>query len=233
MKALVLCGHPDDGVIASGGTIRKIVNTGGTVDVVAFGNGDESYARIEEKDTVVETFKQEAEEAYELLGVDNFQCLDYSDFAIKEDKETYRLCIKAIRDFKPDVIFSHYWAEYFQHRAMARLACDSWWQARWNCAVQLGEPWTAKSLYHFEVLDLLPEPTHIIDISETFEVKMAALRCFHYLGSALYDEKLGQASSQVEARARFHGSRIGTKYAEALKLSSYLPRAVRKIEELI
>ena len=220
-KVLVLGGHLDDSVIAVGGIIRKFVSLGCRVSVVCFGNGDEGFTDIRERDGVVEKFKAEAVEAHRVLGVGDFQCLNLPDFAVQENRETYRDCIAAIRRTEPDIILGHYWLEYFQHRAMARLSCDSWWQAGWDCSADLGCPWTAKALYHFEVLHTMPQPSHIVDISDTFEAKIEAWKKFKTA-----DAHLGSLTDQLEARARFHGSKIGVKYAEALTRSYFLPQKV-------
>ncbi len=217
----MLSGHLDDSVIAVGGIIRKFVNFGCKVSVVCFGSGDEAFAEMGQRENVVEKFKEEAVEAHKVLGVEDFQCLDLPDFAVQENRETYRHSIEAIRRTKPDIIFGHYWAEYFQHRAMARLACDAWWQAGWNCSVDLGSPWVARALYHFEVLHDLPEPTHIVDITDTFEAKIESWKKFK-----TSEEFLDKMTDQLEARARYHGSKIGVKYAEALKCSYFIPKTV-------
>ncbi|MGW8179506.1 MAG: PIG-L deacetylase family protein, partial [bacterium] len=147
------------------------------------------------------------------------------------------------RKHQPDLLFSHYWAEYFQHRSMARLGCDAWWQAGWSCSADLGEPWMTPSFYHFEVIHLLPQPTDIVDISETFEAKMAAWHCFQSSSESLeqkgeagestpraYGATLGGSlTEQLETRARYYGSLIGVRYGEALKKSDYLPRAVHDL----
>jgi LmbE family N-acetylglucosaminyl deacetylase len=219
---LVLAGHGDDAVIALGGTLRALVEQGCRVSVVCFGNGDEAFGRLEDRAQIVERFTAEATAAHRVLGIDDFQCLNRPDFAIREGRAIYRDCIAAIRRVRPDVIFSHYWLEYFQHRAMARLACDSWWQAGWKCSADLGEPWGARRLYHFEVLHTMPEPTHLVDITGTLEAKLAACREFK-----TSQELLGELLDQVEARARFHGSKIGVKYAEALTRSYFIPESVR------
>jgi LmbE family N-acetylglucosaminyl deacetylase len=246
MKVLVLGAHLDDSVIAVGGIIRKVVNAGGQVDVVCFGNSDEDFADVADRDTAVEKITAQARRAHALLGVKTFTCFDYSDYAVQESRETYRLCIESIRKHQPDIIFSHYWAEYFQHHAMARLACDSWWQAAWSCSADLGPPWMAASLYHFEVIHLLPQPTDVVDVSDTFEAKMEAWRCFQSSSEYLeakepaaeaerraYGATLGGSiTEQLETRARYYGSLIGVRYAEALKKSDYLPRAVRDIKLL-
>jgi LmbE family N-acetylglucosaminyl deacetylase len=227
-NVLVLAGHGDDSVIALGGTLRALVERGSRVAVVCFGNGDEAFGRMEDRAGIVEQFTVQAVAAHKVLGIDDFQCLNLPDFAIREGRQIYRDCIAAIRRVRPEVIFSHYWLEYFQHRAMARLACDSWWQAGWKCSADLGEPWAAKRLYHFEVLQTMPEPTHLVDVTDAFPAKLEACRQFK-----ASQELLHELVDQVEARARFHGSKIGVKYAEALTRSYFIPQHVADvIEEL-
>ncbi len=220
-NVLVVGAHLDDSVIAVGGIIRKLANLGCKVSVVCWGNGDEAFTDISRRESAVEKFKTEAVNAHEILGVKDFLCFDVPDFAVQENRETYRQCIGAIRRTKPDIILGHYPAEYFQHHAIAKLTCDSWWQAGWNCSADLGSPWSAKALYHFEVLHDLPEPTHIVDISDTFEAKMEAWSKFETA-----EEHLGTLKDQLESRARYHGSKIGVKYAEVLKRSYFIPGKV-------
>ena len=220
-KILVLGGHLDDSVIAVGGIIRKFVNLGCRVSVVCFGNGDEAFTDVGERESIVKKSKKEAVEAHRVLGVEDFQCLNLPDFAIQENRETYRQCIEAIRRTRPDIILGHYWTEYFQHRAMARLSCDAWWQAGWNCSADLGSPWSAKALYHFEVLHDLPGPTHIVDITDTLEAKIESWEKFKSS-----EEFLDKMADQLKARARYHGSKIGVKYAEVLRRSYFIPEAV-------
>jgi LmbE family N-acetylglucosaminyl deacetylase len=221
-RVLVLGGHLDDSVIAVGGIIRKLVDSGVRVSVVCFGNGDEAFTERGGRERAQERFNAEAVAAHRVLGVEDFQCLDLPDFAVQENRATYRQCVKAIRRVRPDIILSHYWTEYFQHRAMARLACDAWWQAQWDCSADLGKPWSARALYHFEVIHDLPEPTHIVDISGEFEAKIKAWKQF-----MTAQDHLDKMTDQLEARARHHGSRIGVKYAEVLKRSYFVPEALR------
>jgi LmbE family N-acetylglucosaminyl deacetylase len=245
LKVLVLGAHLDDSVIALGGILRKMANEGCDVNVVCFGHSDEDFADIADKDTAAERITAQAVAAHDILGVKSFECFHYPDYAVQENRETYRLCIESIRKYEPDIIFGHSWNEYFQHRAMARLSCDSWWQAGWSCSADLGPAWFARSLYHFEVIQLLSEPSDIVDISETFDTKMAAWRCFQSSSDVVeskseiekssrrsYGSIVGSLTEQLETRARYYGSLIGVKYAEALKRSDFLPRAVHDIRLL-
>jgi len=225
-SVLVLAGHLDDSIIAVGGILRRFVLAGDRVHVFCFGNGDEAFTTLAARAGAVEKFTAEAVKAHRLLGV-SFECAGLPDFGVERNRETYRACIGAIRAHRPDIILGHYWAEYFQHRDMARLACDAWWQAGWDCSADLGRPWRARSLLHYEVIHDLPEPTHLVDVSDTFADKLAAWRVFD---SA--DDHLSGMAAQLEARARHHGSKIGVRYAEALRRSSFIPRAVTDIREL-
>lgn len=225
-RVLVLGGHLDDSILAVGGIIKQYTNAGCHVAVVCFGNGDEGFASIEDRDTCVAKFKREAVAAHEILGVTDFVCHDLPDFAVQENRESYRQCIEAIRRVKPDVIFSHAKLEYFQHHAMSRLAADSWWQAGWACSADLGRPWAARALFHFEVLQTMAEPSHLVDVSDTFADKLRAWAKFDTCTSFL-----GSQADILEARARFHGSKIGVKYAEALTRSTFLPQAVKSVVE--
>ena len=224
---LVLAAHLDDSIIAAGGLLRKFVKTGFEVNVVCFGNGDEAFTVPGGREEAVIKFKREGTEAHKLLGVSNFECFDVPDFGVQQNRDAYRQCIRSIRKYKPAIIIGHYWAEYFQHHEMATQSRDAWFQAGWDCSADLGKPWTAEKYYHYEVLHDLPEPTHLVDISDTFEDKMAAYKKF-----ATAEEHLGSLGEQLETRARHHGSKIGVKYAEALKQSFFMPRTVTNLTEL-
>lgn len=224
---LVLGGHLDDSVLAIGGIIRKYTGAGHNVSVVCFGCGDEGFAKVEERDACVDKFYGEALAAHRILGVEDFICHNCSDYEVNESKDIYRLCMAAIRRVKPEIIFGHYPLEYFQHRAMARMTEDTWFQAGWACSADLGEPHSARALYRFEVLQPMPEPTHIVDVSDTFQAKLDAWAEFKTGQEHLCDE-----FEKIEARARFRGSQIGVKYAEALTCSRFIPQTVKQLEFL-
>ena len=226
-SVLVLAGHADDSIIAVGGIIRRFVKAGAKVHVFCFGNNDEAYTTLSAQSSAIERGTAEAVEAHRIIGASSFECHGLPDFGVQRNRDTYHACIRAIRKYKPDVILGHYWREYFQHRDMARLTCDSWWQAGWACSAELGKPWQARAMYHFEVIHDLPDPTHIVDVTNSFPDKVRALKKFK---SA--EEHLSSMIEQAEARARFHGSKIGVKYAEVLRQSFFVPNAVKEAKEL-
>jgi len=221
-KALVICAHPDDEVLGLGGTIKKLTNRGAEVNVVMFANGNEGYRTLEEKDRIVEMRRKEREQVQRLLGIRHYEAYEYQDFAIPADNETYKICLKAIRAYKPDIVFTHDWREYNTHKAVASIVSDAFWQAGWTCSLELGEPWKAAALYHFEVIDLMSEVSHIVDIADTFEDKMNAMRAY-----ASQCDVVSGALQQIEGRALMRGAQVGLRYGEAFVKNTHRPEVIR------
>lgn len=226
-RVLVICAHPDDEVIGVGGTIRKLVNQGAEVSVVMFANGNEGYSTMEQKDKIVEIRREERRKAGKIIGVKTYEAFDYEDYGIPADKETYKLCIKMIRKYKPDTILTHYWLDYMPHRAVATIATEAWWQAGYECSLELGEPWRANSLYYFEILEPLPQVTHVVDITDTFDAKLKAMEAYSSQAASL-----PAIVERIQGKAMVRGSIAGVKYGEALLKSSYMPQTIKRIEEL-
>ena len=219
-RALVICAHPDDEVIALGGTIRKLVNQGTDVRVLMFANGNEGYVTPEEKHAIVERRRKEREVVQQILGVSQYETYEYGDYGIPANAETYKICIKAIRAHRPQVIFTHYWAEYMAHHSVATIATEAWWQAGWQCSAELGEPWQAKALFYFETLHPLPEVSDVVDITDTYEIKVKAMQAY-----ASQHDVVSGVLQQIEGLAKYRGSLIGVPYGEAFMRSRFVPRA--------
>lgn len=226
-KILIFCAHPDDDAIALGGTISKFANEGAEITEVVFATGNEGYSSLELKEKIVEIRKDEMERAGKVLGITNYEIFDYTDYGIPANEVTYKLAIKAIRKYRPDIIFTHYWLDYMAHKSVATIVTEAWWQAGWAASLELGEPWKAKSLYYFEVLQLLPQVSHVVDISATFQAKIEALKCY-----ASQQSVVAGMLQHVEGLAKLRGSMIGVKYGEALLSSNFVPRRIESVEEL-
>lgn len=218
-RALVICAHPDDEAIAMGGTIRKLANQGTEVTVLMFADGNEGYTDISDKDRIVAVRRKEREQAGAVLGVQHYEAYDYTDYGVPADQWTYKRCIEAIRRYRPQVIFTHYWAEYMAHRAVATVATEAWWQAGWHCSMELGEPWRASALFHFETIHPLPEVSDIVDISETFESKKQAMQAY-----ASQHRVVSSVLRQIDGLATYRGALVGVPYGEAFVRSRAVPQ---------
>ncbi|MDF2721268.1 MAG: dac, partial [Paenibacillus sp.] len=223
-RALVICGHPDDEVLGIGGTIKKLTNEGTEVTVLMFANGNEGYTTMEEKNNIVDIRRKERENVGRLLGIAHYEAHNYGDFAIPADEVTYKMCIQAIRTYRPEIIFTHYWNEYRTHKAVASITEEAYWQAGWTCSLELGDPWKASALYHFEVIQLMPTVSSIVDITDTYAVKVEAMQAY----ASQCDSVVSGALQQIEGRALTRGAQAGVQYGEALYLNTTVPELVKR-----
>ncbi|MCU6711278.1 PIG-L family deacetylase [Paenibacillus sp. J5C_2022] len=220
-RALVICAHPDDEVLGLGGTIKRMTAAGIEVNVVMFANGNEGYPTLAEKDSIVETRRNERETVQKILGISHFEAYDYGDYAIPANEVTYKICMKAIRAYRPQAVFTHYWREYNTHKAVASIATDAFWQAGWTCSLELGDPWKPEALYYFEVIELLHQITHIVDISDTLEAKLEAMKAY-----ASQCSVVPGALRQLEGKAFMRGAQAGVNYGEAFLKNTDRPEII-------
>ena len=227
MRVLVVCAHDDDEVIACGGIIRKLADRGAEVVTMIFAVGNEGYQRLKMRDTIVARRVRERGKAQAILGTSRYITDQYRDFANLDGEDVYRKIMRAVREVRPHLVFGHLPTDYLAHRTLAKVTPEAVWQASWVCSLDLGKPWTVNRLYLFPILELLPKPSHVVDISDTFDAKLAALRAYasqHVVVPGLLD--------QVKAKARVYGSLIGVKYGEAFMRSQAIPIPVANATDL-
>lgn len=187
-RVLVVTAHPDDvdfGVAGSvalwrkaGVEVRYCVVTDGDA-----GGSDRSMAR--EEMARVRRLEQEAAAAE--VGVDEVVFLGHPDGRLASTIELRRDVSREIRRFRPDRVVcqspDRVWdrlgASHPDHLAAGEATvCAVYPDARNPFAhpellAEGLEPWSVPQLW----LMAGPETTHVVDVTDTFERKMAALRC--------------------------------------------------------
>lgn len=218
-RVLVFAAHPDDEIIGCGGTIARLSAMGRQVFVVTFCAGETGYSTPELKDKIAEIRRAEAEACDRVLGITERVILGKPTQGVVNDRETYQQCVRLIRYYRPDVIFTH-WREdkHRDHRAICDITDEARWKAYENVLADFGEPWYTPELYYYEVLELFPHPSLLIDITDTFPKKLEAMQTqqsqFAVLPGVL---------EYIEGLAKVRGYARGTRYAEAFLRSNLLP----------
>jgi len=212
--------HPDDETVGLGGTIAKLAKAGHEVYAITFTSGSEGYDKPELKDEISEIRLRELENVMRFLGVKAWETWRYEDYDDKlNSKEILRREIAAIRKYKPHVIFTHYPEDrHRDHRNVAITVTEAWWQAGERVLAEQGPPWKADSLYYFEVFSPIIYPSHISDISGTFEEKVEAMK--------LYRSQLKTIPYVIQAFKglnMFRGGMISSEFGEALLKSVKVP----------
>jgi LmbE family N-acetylglucosaminyl deacetylase len=220
-RALAICAHDDDEVIALGGTIRLLADAGVRITTVVLAIGNEGYSRLSDRDQIVKVRRVERKNAQRILGTAECIPLDHHDFENLDTELVFSTIIRAVRAVRPQVVFSHLPTDYIAHRTLARVAPEAIWQAGWVCSLELGAPWKVDRLFQFSVLDLIGKPSHIVDITQVLQIKLEAMR--QYISQQAVVPGI---LDQIMAKARAYGSLIGVQYGEAFMRSYFIPMAL-------
>jgi LmbE family N-acetylglucosaminyl deacetylase len=228
VKALVVCAHPDDEVIAVGGVLRKLTDANAAVRLLTFSAGAEGYTSLAEQDEIVATRAEETRKACRVLGIQEHFNLGLLDWNLSVNNGAYHMVIRHVRQFQPDLVLTHCRADYNDHIAVHDSVVEGWFHAAIPCALSEGDVLCAPALYEFEVLEAIAKPSVIVDITDTYVAKVEAMACY-----VSQHKVVGDVFQRMEGRALERGGQIGVKYGEALLRNHYRPGAVRIAGELV
>lgn len=204
MRILIFGAHPDDIEPQMGGTIAKLKREGHQIKMVLLTKTGGSIEKIREI---------EGRKAAEVLGVELLN-LNYSQENFKYNRNLIIEIDKVITEFAPDEIFTNNINDSHQdHQIVARAVISACRKNNIN-------------LYFYE--NVLPGGNSIVedvlnyyvDITETFDIKMESIKQHQSQIEKFGNEWL----EAIEARSRFRGFQMNTKYAEAFRLLKYFRR---------
>ena len=227
MRVLVLAAHADDEVIGAGATLRKLANKGASIRLVIFSEGAEGYTTLAEEKIIVARRQRETKAVCKVLGIKEYFTEHWLDWNFKVDNAGYRAVIHHIREFRPDLVLTHRWGDYNDHKVMQEVVVEAWFHAAIPCAMKLGPIWKHVPLYEFEVLQPMAEPTVVVDVTDTYKAKVKAMERY-----ASQHSLVGGIFQLLEGRALTRGYLIGAKYGEAFRRVSYRPRKITSVNQL-
>lgn len=183
---LVVMAHPDDCDFGAGGTIAQWTAKGINVSYCIITNGDqggeESGIPLEE---MAQVRQKEQRDAGAALGVSQITYLNYRDGWLMPSIELRKEIVKAIRIAKPDRMlvqspernWERIFASHPDHLAAGETAIQAVYPDARNPYAFTDlkaagfEPWRVREVW----MTGSPTPNHFVDITETFDKKMAAL----------------------------------------------------------
>jgi len=225
-RALVIVAHPDDADFGVAGTMAKWIRAGTVARMVCCTSGD-AGADDARTDPLALALTREAEQraAAAVIGYESVDFLHRPDGALENDLALREQLVRIIREFRPDavvcmdprvVISRGGHIQHVDHRNAAMAAVDAVYPAARNAmafpnlALLEGlEPVTVDLVYLF----FTDQPDTYVDISDTIDVKIAALR--EHASQLRQPEKLEE---MLRMWAREDGQQIGTGAAEPFKL---------------
>jgi N-acetylglucosamine malate deacetylase 1 len=175
---LAIAAHRDDVELTCGGTLAKAVRAGhrvGIVDLTAGETGTSGSAELR---------ATEAERGARALGVGLRLNAGLADAHLANDEPSRARVVGLVRQLRPRVVILPYpIGRHPDHRIASELARDACYLAGLvKYAPEAGgglEPYRPfKILYALAYREDPVKPSFVVDISDTFEAKMAAIRCY-------------------------------------------------------
>ncbi len=189
-----------------GGTIVKLVRQGHRVHVVDMTNGEPTPRGS------VETRAREAAAAAQIMGVER-TLLGLTNRQVVHDVPSRHKLAALIRVHRPDWLFLPYPVDaHPDHVAVTRIGEDARFDAKLTKTDIPGEPWHPRRIIYYFCTHLRMNfpATFCVDISDTIDEKMRAVRCYESQGMGV-EGGLGKMVTDIAA---YFGTRINTAYAE-------------------
>ncbi len=224
VDALAVGAHPDDIELVVGGTLLKLNSLGyktAALDMTCGEMGTRGSA---------ETRAQEAAAAAKVLKLTTRDNLGLPDSKVWCNEESRTKMVRALRKFRPRVVFTHYWDDpHPDHAHIAQIVREAAYLsglAKYD--VESGQArFRPSAIAHF-MFPRTVAPTFVVDISEFVKDKMAAIHCYK---SQLYDPNSQELETnisnsgflgRVDARQRFYGGLISVENGEAFVVKEAL-----------
>lgn len=209
LDVLIVGTHPDDIEMGFGGSAAKLAASGYEVAFLDLTNGEPTP--FGDPDTRA----REAAEAAALLGVKTRITLDLPNRELTDSIEARHKVAEVYRRLKPERLFIQGAQDaHPDHIAGAAVALKARFDAKLTKSEIAGEPWFPKKLFHYLAshLKLHPKPSFILDVSDTFEKKLAAVRAYKSQFEAAGREEW--VTDMLRKMGAYYGHLIGTDYGE-------------------
>jgi LmbE family N-acetylglucosaminyl deacetylase len=182
---LVITPHPDDAEFGVAGTVVKWVAEGKEVVYAVCTNGDKGTSNYDVKpEDLAKIREHEQLCAAEVLGVREVIFLRHADQTLEDTAEFRKEIVRLIRTYRPDIVVSadpyrrYIW--HRDHRVTGQVVLDAVFPfARDHLAypdlLKEGlKPHRVKEVWMWTIIDNI---NHRSDITDTFQIKVKALRC--------------------------------------------------------
>jgi len=172
---VVISPHDDDGIIGCGGIICDLSRIDARTYVLIMTDGSLGYSSVQQKTTIKETRRREAERAYKTLEADPY-FLDFPDMNLRPyacwetldgRNGAYKRALKILREVRPETVFVPNPSDWHpDHKAAFDVGLSTSKLAATPAVADIGEPIHLKHLFSYRVWDDLVEVTHTHKLSQ-------------------------------------------------------------------
>ncbi len=217
VEVLAVGPHPDDVEVGLGGLMAKLAAEGHATGILDLTRGELGTRGTPQQR------HEEASSSAKILGASIRTCADLPDGGVCNGAEQRRAVIRQLRELRPRVLLAPLDQDrHPDHDAAFALVRDAAYLAGLTRIDTGQEPHRPEHLYFYRVYGDPTPPDMLIDISSSFDTKVAALKAFasQFHNPAFEGPETYVASEAfwrgIETRAAYWGGRIGVRYAEGL-----------------
>jgi N-acetylglucosamine malate deacetylase 1 len=224
LDVLAVMAHPDDAELLCGGALLVSSDRGertGILDLTEGEMGSKGTASLR---------KEEAERASDILGLAVRRSAGLPDAGLRNTEEARRRVAGLLRELRPRVIVTH-WIQgrHPDHREAAQLVYDASFLAGLKHFDAPGSPHRPRSVIHsLTFREDAPAPSFVVDITDTIERKLDALRCYssQFEGVSGVGEVYPGGDRPVLDQIRVHAARDGARIRVAYGESFWIREAL-------
>jgi LmbE family N-acetylglucosaminyl deacetylase len=214
-RVLVVAAHPDDELLGPGGTLAKHAAAGDDVHAAILADGATSrYA-----DTMVDVLADHARNAAKVLGLSSVTLQSLPDQRLDAMPlvEVTRVVEAIVDEVGSHIVYTHFPGDVnADHGVIARatwVACRPYVAPRLTRFAVYETPSSTEWAWPLD--DGTFRPGLFVDISETLDLKLAAMQCYK---SELRDYPHPRSLRALSERAAYWGSRVGRRAVEAFQV---------------
>lgn len=182
--AMVVTPHPDDAEFGVAGTVARWVKEGKDVVYVVCTNGDKGTSDINMKPEILAKVREKEQlDAAKVLGVREVIFLRHPDQGLEDTYEFRKQIVRLIRMYRPEIVATtdpylrYVW--HRDHRITGQVVMDAVFPyardflSYPDLILDGLQPHKVKEIWFWGAEDI----NHRFDITATFNLKIAALRC--------------------------------------------------------
>lgn len=221
-SAVAVIAHPDDMEYGAAGAVARWTRQGKHIVYVLATDGEAGISSMDPAE-VGPLRRAEQIAACEVVGVKDVEFLGLPDGLLVEGLELRSTFCESIRRYQPDVVlsinFRDSWGgpswNHVDHRAVGRSLLDAVRDA--------ANPWVfpdagaAWDGVRFVAFSGSPQPTHGVDVTETFEAAVDSLACHEVYLSNLAGEMASPADF-LRGPAASGGAALGVELAATFEV---------------
>lgn len=211
LDVLVVAPHPDDAELGMGGALLKMRDEGLAVGVLDLTSGEPTpFGSLEIR-------AQETSAADRILGLSWRGNLGLPNRSLEPTLENRAALAGVFRQLKPKWLFAPYWVDaHPDHVAAVELIEAARFWSKLSKTELPGEPHHPQRVFNYYCVHLrvVEKPAFVLDISDYWERKMAAIACYQSQFVIGRDQTPPTFLDRLRDQAAYWGWSIGARYGE-------------------